>query len=213
MKRNERGFTLIELLVVIAIIALLMGLLLPALAKAMDSARVRRDQAQLKGVCTSFSIYANSHGDKYPVPGQINRLAAEIDEGYNGVYLGAGDGEQIQGVGDKDYTINTSANLHSYMIGNDYYSPANLISANETNGIVAAKGDEAANPDEIPYDFEAIDVANDSYWDPIFTCDISAGSSVCHTSFANMALCGKRIDEWRRWRQQHGSNGKPRSRN
>ena len=204
MKRNSRGFTLIELLVVIAIIALLMGLLLPALAKAMDNARVRKDQAQLKGVASSFSIFGESNDGMYPVPGDINRGAANITGGYNGVYQGATNG-QIQGIGPQDDEINISGFVHSYMIGDNGYGTNNIISANEQNAMVAAKGDEGSNPDEVAYDFAAVDVANDSYWDPEFSGDISGEgqaangncpTDVCHTSFANMALCGKRLDRW-----------------
>ena len=204
MKRNSRGFTLIELLVVIAIIALLMGLLLPALAKAMDNARVRKDQAQLKGVASSFSIFGESNDGMYPVPGDINRGAANITGGYNGVYQGATNG-QIQGIGPQDDEINISGFVHSYMIGDNGYGTNNIISANEQNAMVAAKGDEGSNPDEVAYDFAAVDVASDSYWDPEFSGDISGEgqaangncpTDVCHTSFANMALCGKRLDRW-----------------
>ena len=204
MKRNSRGFTLIELLVVIAIIALLMGLLLPALAKAMDNARVRKDQAQLKGVASSFSIFGESNDGMYPVPGDINRGAANITGGYNGVYQGATNG-QIQGIGPQDDEINISGFVHSYMIGDNGYGTNNIISANEKNAMVAAKGNEGSNPDEVAYDFAAVDVASDSYWDPEFSGDISGEgqaangncpTDVCHTSFANMALCGKRLDRW-----------------
>ncbi len=60
-ERARGAFTLIELLVVVAIIALLIGILLPALGKARDSARKTRSLANIKTHGQILAIYANEH--------------------------------------------------------------------------------------------------------------------------------------------------------
>jgi len=61
-----KGFTLVELLVVVAIIALLISILLPALQKAKEYARITVCLSNLKSLGLTFSQYAAENNDWYP---------------------------------------------------------------------------------------------------------------------------------------------------
>ena len=63
MQRN-RGFTIIELLVVVSIIALLVGILLPAIGKARDQAQLTRSQANVKQLVTADATYGAEWNDR-----------------------------------------------------------------------------------------------------------------------------------------------------
>ena len=58
---KTRAFTLIELLVVMVIIALLVGLLLPALGRAREEARKTQCRSNLRQVGLAMNIYANDN--------------------------------------------------------------------------------------------------------------------------------------------------------
>ena len=66
MRPSRSAFTLIELLVVIAIIALLIGILLPALGSAREKARQAKCNINLRSLMQASHQYANDFDDRLP---------------------------------------------------------------------------------------------------------------------------------------------------
>src|ERR1043166_5412288 len=66
MTTKKSGFTLIELLVVIAIIAILASLAIPALTKAMETARANSDLNNLSQLGKSMAVYLSDSDDVLP---------------------------------------------------------------------------------------------------------------------------------------------------
>lgn len=171
MRRN-RGFTLIELLVVMAIIALLVGLLLPALNSARRQARLIKDGTQIQQIHKAWVSYSVEAKGLLPTPGLINRLDV------NGV--------QIPGRGAEDIEQNNTAFLHSVMIMQNYYSAQLLVGPTEISGAVAQFED---------FDFTVYSIADDIYWDDRMRADMR---DLCHTSYMSMPIAGQRkAQNWR----------------
>jgi len=126
-KRRQRfwlkGFTLIELLVVIAIIAVLVGLLLPAVQKVREAAARMSCTNNLKQIGLAAMNYESAYG-KFPPGANVSPLSTNINPQY------------VNGPPDAGPYTGTLAYLLPYMEQGNIYSQINplLFQQNTTAG-------------------------------------------------------------------------------
>jgi prepilin-type N-terminal cleavage/methylation domain-containing protein len=81
---KNHGFTLVELMVVISIIALLVGILLPAISRARDNAKIGQSKSNIRNVKTASNLYENDHKGM-PWTGSPHNLASGPDGSWTGL--------------------------------------------------------------------------------------------------------------------------------
>ena len=193
-QNRSTGFTLVELLVVIAIIALLVGILLPAVQKARKNAIQIKDSTQVRNVMGATTLWAASNRDKYPLPSLIDTN----DDVVNG---NKGGGENNK---------NTTGGMLSLMIFSNLITPEICKGPAEVGRVEAMQGYlfDMLESSGVPRQNTGCNEPARASYDPRFKGtprDHENGlvsdanlmeKGVSHNSYANLAVAGARRAAW-----------------
>ncbi len=197
---GARGFTLVELLVVISIIALLIGLLLPALSRARKSAQQVKCGTQVRGIQQGYVSWAQNNQENYPRPDLLdknNATEALTDNTTNG-------------------SKNSTGNICSVLLFNKVLAnPEIFVSPAEADPKIRpiSEGEyDYANPDYVAAGNTAA-LQSQALWDPMFKGSPHAGDralicartytgttkppdDVGNNSYAHSPIFGNRLKWW-----------------
>ena len=146
--KTRRGFTLVELLVVIAIIALLMGILMPALSRVRQLAFRLTCGTNLSGIGKAMLVYANDYEDELPRAGGRNTVWGATAK-WNATDRRAAFGLDTRGAGGKA----TISSCFYLLVKYAEVTPKSFI----CKGDAGTTEFKLADQTNVPTDFELID--------------------------------------------------------
>lgn len=172
---NPDKLTLTSAIVATVCVAAIVALAVVAIGGYTGDAKSRRmealrDQSVLRAIHQSIVVSSRDFNGAYPRPGLV----------------APPNGEEIAGQGVEDVSYNTTANLFSLLIMNNYFTPELCVSRKEPSPQVAVYSD---------YKYNLYSPTKNIYWDLNFKADLHGTS---HVSYAHMPLHGEaQLREWR----------------
>ncbi|MBT8484078.1 MAG: hypothetical protein HKO59_02540 [Phycisphaerales bacterium] len=160
---TRHALSLVGMLVTLVCILVLSVIGMSALNKAVTgegsavegTVHSMQDQVSFYALYQSMAVHAGDHRGRFVTPSLYTEETAD----------------------------DTTANLFSLMVMQDYIQPAQLVSANEFSGYV----EECETYDHLGYD-----PRGGVYWDPAFKADLARLS---HVSYAHVPLIGERFEK------------------